>query len=97
MNRSTDDEPPFVVLDYVTTPRDPKTQLVGAVGGDERAKGILQTVGSFILAARAPQPLPAAPAAHHARRAAAPGRAHQCTRANHRLGNHHGQVACPAG
>ena len=51
MSRSTGAEPPFVVLDYVTIPRDSKTQLVVAVGGDERAKGILQTVGSFISAA----------------------------------------------
>ncbi|MFD4476419.1 hypothetical protein ACFWPU_09945 [Streptomyces sp. NPDC058471] len=51
MSRSTDDEPTFFVLAYVTITRDPKTQLVVAIGGDERAEGILQTAGGFISAA----------------------------------------------
>ncbi|MEV5979662.1 hypothetical protein [Streptomyces sp. NPDC052114] len=51
MTRSADDEPTFFVLDYVTITRDPKTQLVVAIGGDQRAEGILQTAGGFISAA----------------------------------------------
>ncbi|ALO96688.1 hypothetical protein SHL15_5624 [Streptomyces hygroscopicus subsp. limoneus] len=51
MSSATDSEPTFFVLDYVTITRDPKTQLVVAIGGDERAEGILQTAGGFISAA----------------------------------------------
>ncbi|AJC55073.1 hypothetical protein [Streptomyces sp. 769] len=42
-----EDEPRFFVLDYITITRDPRTQLVVAVGGDDRAAGILQTIGGF--------------------------------------------------
>lgn len=42
-----DDEPTFFALDYVTITRDPRTQLVVAIGGDPRAAGILQTAGGF--------------------------------------------------
>ncbi|MFF3556144.1 hypothetical protein ACFYXL_22380 [Streptomyces tsukubensis] len=45
-----DDEPPFFVLDYITITRDPRTNLVVAVGGDERAAGLLQTHGRFLPA-----------------------------------------------
>ncbi|MFF7174730.1 hypothetical protein [Streptomyces pseudovenezuelae] len=41
------DEPTFPVLDYVTITRDPKTALVVAIGGDQRAAGLLQTAGGF--------------------------------------------------
>ncbi|MFM9582512.1 hypothetical protein [Streptomyces caniscabiei] len=40
--------PEFFVLSYITITRDPRTQLVVAIGGDERAAGILQTAGGFI-------------------------------------------------
>ncbi|MFJ7342369.1 hypothetical protein ACIQU3_19020 [Streptomyces sp. NPDC101110] len=43
-------EPDFLVLEYVTITRDPRTQLVVAIGGDERAAGILQTLGGFVSA-----------------------------------------------
>ncbi|MEU3599312.1 hypothetical protein ABZ714_11350 [Streptomyces sp. NPDC006798] len=43
-----DDEPEFFVLDYITITRDPRTKLVVAVGGNERASGILQTKGEFL-------------------------------------------------
>ncbi|MEU0305362.1 hypothetical protein [Streptomyces cyaneofuscatus] len=42
-----DNEPTFFALDYVTITRDPRTQLVVAIGGDAGAAGILQTVGGF--------------------------------------------------
>ncbi|KMS74101.1 hypothetical protein ACM01_15895 [Streptomyces viridochromogenes] len=42
-----EDEPTFFVLDYITITRDPRTQLVVAIGGDHRAAGILQTAGGF--------------------------------------------------
>ncbi|MFH9562423.1 hypothetical protein [Streptomyces globisporus] len=42
-----DDESTFFALDYVTITRDPRTQLVVAIGGDPRAAGILQTAGGF--------------------------------------------------
>jgi hypothetical protein len=41
------DKPTFLVLDYVTITRDPKTALVVAIGGDQRAAGLLQTTGGF--------------------------------------------------
>jgi hypothetical protein len=43
-------EPTFFVLQYVTITRDPRTGLVVAIGGDERAAGILQTLGNFVEA-----------------------------------------------
>ncbi|WP_328844953.1 hypothetical protein [Streptomyces sp. NBC_00258] len=49
-----EDEPTFLVLDYVTITRDPKTALVVAIGGDQRAAGLLQTDGGFHSA---PSPL----------------------------------------
>ncbi|MGW2597176.1 hypothetical protein [Streptomyces klenkii] len=47
---TADGEPRFSVLDYITITRDPRTQLVVAVGGDNRAAGILQTLGGFVSA-----------------------------------------------
>ncbi|GAA3389090.1 hypothetical protein [Streptomyces roseoviridis] len=46
MNGSAE-EPEFLLLNYVTITRDPRTQLVLAIGGDQRAAGILQTTGGF--------------------------------------------------
>ncbi|WP_282698154.1 hypothetical protein [Streptomyces sp. CC208A] len=46
MNPTTG-EPEFLLPHYVTITRDPRTQLVLAVGGDQRAAGILQTTGGF--------------------------------------------------
>ncbi|MFI6808151.1 hypothetical protein ACIBO6_24575 [Streptomyces luteogriseus] len=46
--RAQGGEPDFFVLDYITITRDPRTKLVVAIGGDERAAGILQTAGGFI-------------------------------------------------
>lgn len=46
MNPTTE-EPEFLLPHYVTITRDPRTQLVLAVGGDQRAGGILQTTGGF--------------------------------------------------
>ncbi|WP_329025757.1 hypothetical protein [Streptomyces sp. NBC_00690] len=43
-----DGKPQFAVLEYISIARDPRTQLVVAIGGDERAAGILQTTGQFI-------------------------------------------------
>ncbi|MFK0283244.1 hypothetical protein ACIQVL_22675 [Streptomyces sp. NPDC090499] len=43
-------EPDFWVLEYVTITRDPRTDLVVAVGGTERAADILQRTGSFLSA-----------------------------------------------
>ncbi|MFI2204617.1 hypothetical protein ACH47Z_28295 [Streptomyces sp. NPDC020192] len=47
MTRPYEDEPAFLVLKYVTITRDPKSALVVAIGGDQRAAGLLQTVGGF--------------------------------------------------
>ncbi|MBA2950255.1 hypothetical protein [Streptomyces himalayensis] len=47
MTPRDEDEPVFYDLNYVTITRDPRTQLVLAIGGDPRAAGILQTVGGF--------------------------------------------------
>ncbi|MCZ1006858.1 hypothetical protein [Streptomyces lydicus] len=44
------EEPRFSVLEYVTITRDPGTQLVVAIGGTDRAAGILQTTGGFVSA-----------------------------------------------
>ncbi|MFI7102736.1 hypothetical protein ACIBK8_25645 [Streptomyces sp. NPDC050161] len=43
-----DEEPAFNQLDYVTISRDPRTQLVVAIGGTGQAAGILQTTGHFV-------------------------------------------------
>ncbi|MGW6393102.1 hypothetical protein ACWFR1_21915 [Streptomyces sp. NPDC055103] len=40
-------EPEFLLPNYVTITRDPRTQLVLAIGGNQRAAGILQTTGGF--------------------------------------------------
>ncbi|MFP8959217.1 hypothetical protein ACLIYP_01405 [Streptomyces nanhaiensis] len=40
-----DGEPEFMVMDYITITRDTRTGLVVAIGGDERAAGILQMAG----------------------------------------------------
>ncbi|MFI9210215.1 hypothetical protein ACIGW7_19015 [Streptomyces sp. NPDC053253] len=45
MNSAT--EPEFLLPRYVTITRDPRTQLVLAIGGNQRAPGILQTTGGF--------------------------------------------------
>lgn len=47
MTPRDEDEPVFFDLNYVTATRDPRTQLVLAIGGDPRAAGILQTAGGF--------------------------------------------------
>ncbi|MCC3778733.1 hypothetical protein [Streptomyces sp. UNOB3_S3] len=47
---TADGEPRFFVLDYITITRDPRTQLVVAIGGDNKAAGILQTLGGFVSA-----------------------------------------------
>ena len=43
-------EPDFVVLEYVTITKDPRTGLVVAIGGTERAADILQRTGGFLTA-----------------------------------------------
>lgn len=43
-------EPDFFVQDYVTITKDPRTELVVAIGGTERAAGILQRAGGFLNA-----------------------------------------------
>lgn len=43
-------EPDFLVLEYVTITKDPRTGLVVAVGGTERAADILQRTGGFLTA-----------------------------------------------
>ncbi|MFI0743018.1 hypothetical protein ACH4PU_33845 [Streptomyces sp. NPDC021100] len=51
MNTSTvQEEPRFSVLGYITITRDRRTQLVVAIGGDDQAAGILQTLGGFVSA-----------------------------------------------
>ncbi|MFK4222238.1 hypothetical protein [Streptomyces sp. NPDC019890] len=50
MSAVNDEEPRFLVLDYITITRDPRSQLVVAIGGDDRAAGILQTTGGFVSA-----------------------------------------------
>ncbi|MGW2721065.1 hypothetical protein [Streptomyces sp. NPDC001492] len=47
MTPRDEDEPVFFDLKYVTITRDPRSQLVLAIGGDGRAAGILQTAGGF--------------------------------------------------
>lgn len=41
-------KPEFWVLEYVTITKDPRTDLVVAIGGTEKAAGILQRTGSFL-------------------------------------------------
>ena len=43
-------EPDFVVLEYVTITKDPRTGLVVAIGGTEKAAYILQRTGGFLSA-----------------------------------------------
>ncbi|MFM9571783.1 hypothetical protein ACKI1I_17430 [Streptomyces turgidiscabies] len=47
-NQAPGDEPVFFVHTYVTITRDPRTQLVVAIGGDDRAASILQRGGGFL-------------------------------------------------
>ncbi|OII62133.1 hypothetical protein BJP40_03775 [Streptomyces sp. CC53] len=42
------EEPEFLLPRYITITRDPRTQLVVTIGGDQRAAGILQTTGGFL-------------------------------------------------
>ncbi|MGX1115907.1 hypothetical protein RKD37_001270 [Streptomyces ambofaciens] len=44
-------EPDFWVLEYVTITKDPRTGLVVAIGGTEKAADILQRTGGFLSAA----------------------------------------------
>lgn len=44
-------EPQFFVQDYISISRDHRTQLVIALGGNDKAAGILQTTGHFLPAA----------------------------------------------
>lgn len=44
-------EPDFWVLEYVTIAKDPRTDLVVAIGGTEKAAVILQRTGGFLSAA----------------------------------------------
>ncbi|MDF3140882.1 MULTISPECIES: hypothetical protein [unclassified Streptomyces] len=43
-------EPDFRVLEYVTIAKDPRTDVVVALGGTEKAAGILQRTGGFLPA-----------------------------------------------
>ncbi|MFC9502741.1 hypothetical protein [Streptomyces sp. NPDC057002] len=43
-------EPDFWVLEYVTITKDPRTDLVVAIGGTEQAADILQQAGGFLTA-----------------------------------------------
>lgn len=40
-------EPRFFVQDYITITKDPRTELVVAIGGNGRAADILQRAGRF--------------------------------------------------
>ncbi|MGW7169964.1 hypothetical protein ACWGH3_32740 [Streptomyces sp. NPDC054884] len=44
-------EPDFWVLEYVTITKDPRTDLVVAIGGTEKAADILQRTGGFLSSA----------------------------------------------
>ena len=44
-------EPDFWVLEYITITKDPRTDLVVAIGGTEKAADILQRTGGFLCAA----------------------------------------------
>ncbi|MFE3901294.1 hypothetical protein ACFXPY_13280 [Streptomyces sp. NPDC059153] len=46
----TSTEPDFFVQDYSTITKDPRTELVVAIGGTERAADILQRAGGFLNA-----------------------------------------------
>lgn len=41
-------EPRFFVQDYITITKDPRTELVVAIGGNGRAADILQRAGGFL-------------------------------------------------
>ncbi|MDV9194407.1 hypothetical protein [Streptomyces sp. Wh19] len=43
-------EPDFFVQDYITITKDPRTELVVAIGGNGRAADILQRIGGFLNA-----------------------------------------------
>ncbi|MFI1185795.1 hypothetical protein [Streptomyces californicus] len=43
-------EPDFLVLEYITITKDPRTGLVGAARGAEKAADILQRTGGFLSA-----------------------------------------------
>lgn len=43
-------EPDFWVLEYVTITKDPRTELVVAIGGTDKAADILQRTGGFLSA-----------------------------------------------
>lgn len=43
-------EPDFFAQDYITITKDPRTELVVAIGGNGRAAGILQRAGGFLAA-----------------------------------------------
>ncbi|WP_447035857.1 hypothetical protein [Streptomyces sp. DSM 118878] len=43
-------EPDFWVLEYVTITKDPRTGLILAIGGTEKAADILQRTGGFLFA-----------------------------------------------
>jgi hypothetical protein len=49
--RAREPEPQFFVQDYISISRDHRTDLVIALGGNERTAGILQTAGHFLPAA----------------------------------------------
>ncbi|MFD4022249.1 hypothetical protein ACFWRV_01840 [Streptomyces sp. NPDC058576] len=44
-------EPDFLALEYITITKDPRTGLVVAIGGTEKAADILQRTGGFLSAA----------------------------------------------
>ncbi|CAM5717128.1 Golgi phosphoprotein 3 (GPP34) OS=Streptomyces microflavus OX=1919 GN=Smic_08570 PE=4 SV=1 [Streptomyces microflavus] len=44
-------EPDFLVLEYITVTKDPRTGLVVAIGGTQKAADILQRTGGFLSAA----------------------------------------------
>lgn len=77
MRTNPDGSPVFYVLEYVTISRDPRTNLVVAIGGEQRAAGILQTTGGFIESPgprgpyhRLPHTMPVEQQRHHATAAA---------------------------
>ncbi|MFE2063049.1 hypothetical protein ACFXDH_11665 [Streptomyces sp. NPDC059467] len=43
-------EPDFWVLEYITITKDPRTNLVVAIGGNEQAADILQRTDGFLSA-----------------------------------------------
>ncbi|MFG2707387.1 hypothetical protein [Streptomyces sp. NPDC048386] len=78
--RQDTSEPDFLVLEYITITRDPRTQLVVAIGGDERAAGILQTLGGFVSA-----PGPRGPYHRQPRTMPVDDQRHRATAAAHAL------------